>query len=196
MGIYIEYSDQELIPLLNNNDRYAFGQLYERHWFELYQSAFYLLRETDASKDIVQDVFLWIWENRASWNVSNVKAYLKAAVRFKVANYIRSGNIRESFFDELANAPLDTFSALGGHEFTELRELQRMMLEAVLQLPPKCREVYLLSKEDGLSNKEIAAQLGISVKTVEAQMTIALQRLRKTLHFRLIYIFIFTPFLF
>ncbi|MDB5247468.1 MAG: transcriptional regulator, LuxR family [Segetibacter sp.] len=187
MGVYNEYSDQQLTQLLISNDHDAFDQLYERHWFQLYQSAFYLLRDTDASKDIVQDVFLWIWENRVALNLGNVKAYLKAAVRFKVANYIRSGNIRESFFDQLAKAPPSSISA-GGDEVTELRELQRVIYEAILQLPPKCREVYLMSKEEGLSNRQIAERLRISIKTVEAQMTIALKRLRERIGFRLVYI--------
>jgi DNA-directed RNA polymerase specialized sigma24 family protein len=86
MGVYNEHSDQELIQLLGANDRDAFEQLYERHWFELYQSAFYLLRETNAAKDILQDVFLWVWENRGAIQCNNLRAYLKAAVRFKVAN--------------------------------------------------------------------------------------------------------------
>jgi RNA polymerase sigma-70 factor (ECF subfamily) len=189
MGVYNEYSDQELIRLLAGNDQDAFEQLYERHWFQLYKSALYLLRDIDASKDIVQDIFIWLWENRATLSINNVKAYLKAAVRFKVANYIRSGNIRESIFDELAKTPPNSLLPTGD-EITELKELQRVIHEAILQLPEKCREVYLMSKEDGLSNREIAERLGISVKTVEAQMTIALKRLRSRIGFHLIYIII------
>jgi RNA polymerase sigma-70 factor (ECF subfamily) len=190
MDVYNGYSDQELVQLLISNDHDAFEQLYERHWFQLYQSAFYLLRDTDASKDIVQDVFLWVWENRLTLTMENVRAYLKAAVRFKVANYIRSGNIREGFFDGLAKLAPSQLSPTGD-EIAELKELQRVIHEAILQLPEKCREVYRLSKEEGLSNREIAERLGISIKTVEAQMTIALKRLRTRLGFRLICLIIY-----
>lgn len=185
MSVYNDYSDQELVQLLVGNDKNAFEQLYERHWFTLYQTAFYLLRDSDGSKDIVQDVFLWIWENRNTLKVENLKAYLQAAVRFKVANFIRAGNIRDSFFDDLAKVYPNPLCA-NSDEVAQFKELQRVIHEVILQLPEKCREVYLLSREKGLSNREIAARLGISVKTVEAQMTIALKRLRTSIGFRLI----------
>lgn len=66
MGAYSGYADQDLVRLLFHNDHDAFVQLYERHWFELYRSAYYILRDKDAAKDIVQDIFVWIWENRIS----------------------------------------------------------------------------------------------------------------------------------
>jgi len=178
MGRYLDFSDKELVQFLAiEEDQGAFEELYERHWFQMYQSAFYLLRETDAAKDIVQDVFIWIWENRKALNIDNVKAYLKSAVRFKVANYIRSGNIREGFFNELANVVPKELSP-SGEEAAHFKELQRVIQEAIAQLPEKCREVYLLSRDEGLNNRQIAERLGISIKTVEAQMTIALKRLR------------------
>lgn len=180
MDVYSEHTDQDLVQLLVNDDQNAFDQLYERHWFQLYQSAFYLLKDKDASKDIVQDVFLWIWQKRSTLNITNVKAYLKAAVRFKVANYIRSGNIRESFYDEVAKVQPNPTSPTGD-DIMALKQLQQLIHEAISQLPEKCREVYRLSKEEGLSNREIAERLGISVKTVENQMTIALKRLRTSI---------------
>ena len=194
MEVYTTYSDLDLIQLLANNDHEAFEQLYERHWFYLYQSAFYLLRNSSASKDVVQDVFLWVWENRSSLQISNVKAYLKAAVRFKVANFIRSGNIRESFFDKLSGASLHG-QAPSGDEFAEVRELQQIIHDAILQLPERCQEIYRLSKEEGMSNREIAERLDVSIKTVEAQMTIALKRLRTRVGFRLVCLLIVYSFL-
>jgi RNA polymerase sigma-70 factor (family 1) len=184
------YSDQELVQLLAKSDQHAFEQIYERHWFELYQTGYNILRDGDAVKDIVQDVFIWLWENRTTANITYIRAYLKAAVRFKIANYIRSGNIRESFFDELAKLPGNQLSSTSD-ELIELKELQQVIHDSILQLPKKCREVYRLSREEGLSNHEIASRLGISVKTVEAQMTIALKRLRAQLGPRLIYLMIF-----
>ena len=180
MNSFSEHSDEELIRLLNNDNREAFEELYHRHWFHLYQSAFYILQETAASKDVVQDIFIWLWENRHKLDISNVKGYLKAAVRFKVANYIRSGNIRESFFNEISKLNPGETSTSADHDVS-LKELQNIIHKAILQLPDKCREVYLLSRNEGLTNRQIAERLGISIKTVEAQMSIALKRLRSTI---------------
>jgi RNA polymerase sigma-19 factor, ECF subfamily len=185
VGVYHTYSDQELVQLVAGNNQHAFEQLYERHWFELYQCGFAILHDKDAVKDIVQDVFVWLWENRTTLNVTYVKAYLKAAVRFKVANYIRNGNIRDHVIDELTKIPVHTLAATS-EELIELKELQQVIHDSILQLPDKCREVYRLSREEGLTNREIAERLGISVKTVEAQMTIALKRIRTRLGLRLI----------
>jgi RNA polymerase sigma-70 factor (family 1) len=185
VALYHTYSDQELVHLVAGGDQHAFEQLYERHWFEMYQCGFAILHDKDAVKDIVQDVFIWVWENRSALNVTYVKAYLKAAVRFKVANYIRNGNIHEHIIDELTKIPVHTL-AVTSEELIELKELQQVIHETILQLPDKCREVYRLSREEGLTNREIAERLGISVKTVEAQMTIALKRIRARLGLQLV----------
>jgi RNA polymerase sigma-70 factor (ECF subfamily) len=163
--------------LLSQGNREAFDILFSRHWEALYKSAFFILKDEDASKDVVQDVFIWLWENRTRLNINSLKSYLHAAVKFKVANYIRSGKIRESFFGELAGAKILTEPA-GPEETAELKELKSIIQAAIDELPDKCREIFLLSRDQQLSNAEIAAKLGLSIKTVENQMTIALRRIR------------------
>ena len=177
MTAYTEYTDGRLLELLAENDQQAFEQLYTRHWAGLYQSAFFILRDGDACKDIIQDVFVWLWEHRHSVQIKSVPSYLRAAVRFKIANYIRSGRIRASFFDELA-ALNPTVLPPDSQELAEVRELRALIHQVIGELPPKCQEIFRLSREERLSNQEIADRLGLSVKTVENQMTIALRRLR------------------
>jgi RNA polymerase sigma-70 factor (family 1) len=186
---YNIYTDQQLIELLSCGDRRAFDCLYSRHWFQLYQSAYWILKDSDASKDIVQEVFIWLWEKRESSSIDNVSAYLKAAVRFKVANYIRSGNTRQDLFERLAKFRGAQVAATCT-ELIELKELRKVIDETVGRLPNKCREIYRLSREEYLSNHQIANRLGISVKTVENQMTIALRRIREKLDLHLLFILI------
>ena len=176
MTAYSAYSDSQLISLLTQDDQNAFDALYTRHWASLYQSAFYLLRDRQACSDIVQDIFTWLWEHRQQLQIQTVTSYLKAAVKFKVANYIRSGRIRSNFFEDLAHVPVTGIDSAG--DLAEINELQGIIRQAVNRLPGKCREIFRLSREEHLSNQQIADRLAISIKTVEAQMTIALKRIR------------------
>lgn len=170
-------TDQELISSISRGNEDAFGILYDRYWADLYKFAFFILRDRDACKDILQEVFVWLWEHREGLAIQSPKSYFKAAVRFKIANYIRSGNIRENFFEEVSKFDCSA-SSPGAEEFAELKELNSIIQKTVIGLPLKCREIFRLSREKHLSNREIAKQLGISEKTVENQITIALHRIR------------------
>lgn len=170
------YSDLELITMLKRGDMDAFNMLYTRHWSAMYQSAYYLLRDQSACMDIVQDIFAWLWEKRDQLDIQTVPSYLRTAVKFKVANYIKSGNIREDFYEEISKLTIATLP--GPQELLELTDLKTIIQQAVNSLPEKCREIFLLSRDGQLSNQQIAEALNISVKTVEAQKTIALKRIR------------------
>lgn len=177
MTAYNEYTDQALLELSAKDNQQAFDTLYSRHWEDMYKTAFFILKDTDSCKDIVQDIFIWLWEHRTTVQVLNLKSYLRAAIKFKVANYIRSGNIRDSFFHELAG--LQFSPLVPAEDPAEFKQLKAIVLQAIANLPDKCRKIYQLSREEDLSNQEIADQLHISVKTVENQMTIALHRVRQ-----------------
>lgn len=162
--------------MLKKGDVNAFDLLYSRHWSGMYQAAYFLLRDQDASMDIVQDIFVWLWEKRQQLDIHAVPAYLRSAVRFKVANYIQSGKIREDFYAELADITLP--AAPGPQDLLELNDLKVIIQQVISQLPEKCREIFLLSRDNRLTNQQIADLLNISIKTVEAQKTIALKRIR------------------
>ncbi len=170
-------TDKDLISSISKGNQDAFNTLYKRYWVELYKFAFYVLRDKDTCKDIIQDVFIWVWEHKNGLEIQSPKSYLKTAVKYKIANYIRAGNIRESFFEEASKLNHDT-SAPGVNEYSELEELKKIIQLTVSSLPLKCQEIFRLSREENLSNSEIARQLGISIKTVENQITIALHRIR------------------
>lgn len=151
--------------------------LYHRHWQGMYKFAFFILRDKDACQDIIQDVFVWLWEHREGLKMHSPNSYLKTAVKYKIANYIRTGKIRESFFEEAA--PFNYTTNLPEVvESAELKELNNIIQLTVSNLPLKCQEIFRLSREEHLSNREIARQRGISTKTVENQITIALHRIR------------------
>lgn len=180
MSAFQLYTDAELLILLAQDSREAFDMLYHRHWENMYKTAFGILKDSNASKDVVQDIFIWLWQKRAALEIESLPAYLRAAVKFKVANYIRSANIRESFFEALGKLTI-TATAPAAEEIVEIKELKAIIINAVELLPDKCRTIYKLSRNEHLTNQQIADRLGLSVKTVEGQMTIALRRIRSAL---------------
>lgn len=175
---YRNCSDSELLEQLFQDDESAFDEIYRRYWPGMLQSAYNVLKDREAAMDIVQELFIWLWAHRNTVKVQSLKGYLFSAVKFKVANYIRDGKIRESFFDEIRDTEEPVVTV---EETIEVKELLYVIARFTATLPERCREVFLLSRNEHLSNKEIAVRLGISVKTVENQMTSALRKLRSSL---------------
>ncbi|MBX2922800.1 MAG: RNA polymerase sigma-70 factor [Chitinophagaceae bacterium] len=172
------YSEAELLDALCEGNAAAFDEIYQRHWDGMFRSAYALLKDRDAAMDILQEVFIWLWQHRDHIQiVSSLKTYLSSSVYYKAANYIRQGKIRQTFFEELKTIYIEQTE----EDQMEIKELKSIIKQHTSQLPEKCRQVYYLSRNEHLSNKEIAEKMGISVKTVENQMTIALRRLRASL---------------
>ncbi len=155
MSVYQTYTDAELLLLLPQDSREAFEILYHRHWENMYKAAFLLLKDSNASKDVVQDIFIWLWQKRDQLEIQSLPAYLKVAVKFKVANYIRSANIRESFFEALGKLTIAA-NAPEAEEITEIKELKAIISNTVELLPDKCRMIYKLSRNEHLTNQQIA----------------------------------------
>lgn len=173
MADYSVLTDQELIAAMQHDDA-VFDEIYERYWSVLYRSAFNVLRDKEACMDVIQEVFIWFWEHR-DIQINSIKGYLLTAVKYKVANCIRNGKVRESFYDRIPKDALDTAFP---DELLELKELKEMINAFVMELPERCQEVFNMSRKQHLTNREIAQRLGISEKTVENQINKALKRIK------------------
>lgn len=170
------FSDDRLIALIRENDRAAFEHIYNKYWSKLYLSAYNILRDRQVAEDITQEVLVNLWVKRTSLQIISLNAYLYTAVRYQVFNVLRSGKVKESLFNSLE----ELFSKNGGEEILSEKEINRLLEQGIAELPEKCRQIFIMSRKEHLSTKEIAERLGISPKTVENQLTIALNRLRKT----------------
>jgi len=172
---YGELSDEELMALVKADDHAAFNAIYDRYWKFLMQAAYQVCRQRADSLDVCQTVFIWFWENRATVRVSaSLKGYLYNAVKYKLANLIRNGKVRENLFDKLKTINKQTYKS----NELELKQLESFIRQLIDDLPPRCRAVFLLSRDEQLSHKEIAERLDISEKTVEDHITRALTKLR------------------
>jgi len=167
-------TDAELLLLIQENKRDAFEQIYNRYWSKLYVAAFKILRDRQASQDAVQEVLVKLWLKRKENDIVNLNSYLHNAVRFQVFNQIRNGKVRTALFEEIAE-----LSVVNDAEHRLLSiDFNRKLEGSIIQLPEKCRKIFLLSRMEQLSTKEIAQRLALSPKTVENQLTIALRRVR------------------
>ncbi len=175
MSNYTKFEDHELLALIKCNNESAFTEIYNRYWEDLYRSAFHFLKDRDACMDVLQEVFIWIWNHRTQLQVTSLKSYLYGAVKYKIANCIRDGKTRDNLYS-LANNIIPEISFVDSS--LEVAELKSIIEQFTEGLPDRCKEVFHLSRSQYLNNKEIASKLNISEKTVENQLTIALKRLR------------------
>jgi RNA polymerase sigma-70 factor (ECF subfamily) len=152
--------------------------LFRSHHKELTRLAYNLLRDREAAKDVVQEVFFKLWKNRGQIDFSQpVKHYLFKATVHTSLNHLRSAK-RLTPLDENVGELLVASKTYDDVDFTDFEQKVR---DAIERLPAKCKTIYLLSRHEGLKYQEIADTLELSVKTVENQMGIALQKLRDDL---------------
>ncbi|UIR54898.1 RNA polymerase sigma-70 factor [Sphingobacterium sp. SRCM116780] len=178
MNEYHFCREENLLQMIKDGNYIAFEELYARYFDLLFGYAYNIVRDLDITRDIIQDIFTWFWANRDQWKLESCKGYLLTAVKFKTASYFRSSKAQESFYDKLKEVPpLHQDDSLQ----LEVKQLQELIESLVDDLPSRCKEIFKLSRFSHRSNKEIAKELGISEKTVEAQITIALKKLRLTL---------------
>lgn len=166
-----------LLQKIRKGDQSGFKEFYDLQFFKLYQFAYSFVHSREPAEEIVNDVFLALWQKRAALDtINNIQVYLYVSVKNASLNYLRSRNLHVPLsIDELC---VDHFPLVANPELLATqRELQKQIREAVEQLPPRCRLIFKLVKEDGLSYKQVAAILDLSVKTVDAQLCLALKKL-------------------
>ncbi len=171
---YSIYDDMQLVRLLTENDETAFSELYSRYWKPLYISVQSILHDTDAAQDIVQELFISLWQRRHDAHIESLKAYMYQAARFQVFKAIRAGKAQEHFYDRLAAVSRE----MEQQDPLLYKEMQHIITTMIASLPDDQREIFLLHRSEGLTYNQIAERKHISVKTVEKKMSLALRRLR------------------
>ncbi len=159
-------------------DNEDFEKLFRLHHKPLRNLAFNLVRDRDVANDIVQEVFMKLWQNRDKVQFGDqIKHYLFKATSHTALNHLRTSK-------KIVSAEAEHLTHLhtsGGDEALQYKEFAGKVREAIDRLPPRCKTIYLLSRHEGLKYQEIADTLDISFKTVENQMGIALEKLREEL---------------
>ena len=147
--------------------------MFDRYYAPLCRFAEFWLRDRASAEEVVLDVYTHVWQHAAELRITvSVRA-----VRNRALNRLRDDRFSYIPFEELG----EVFASPESLQI-ETDEITQLVAEAVSQLPGRCRDIFLKSRNEQLSNAEIAAEMHISVKTVEAQMSKALRRLRSLLH--------------
>jgi RNA polymerase sigma-70 factor (ECF subfamily) len=180
MIIYNSLADVELADLLKSDDTGAFTELYSRYKGLLYIYACKVTKDDDIAEDLVQELFINVWDKRKNINfTSSISSYLYTAVRYKFFDLVDKQKVRADYIQAF-QLFLDKGEYLTDNYMLE-KELSDAIEKEVSNLPSKMREVFLLSRKENLSNKEIAQRLEISEKTVKNQISTALKTLKTKL---------------
>lgn len=152
-------------------------QLFREHYSSMYKAAKHLVKDTQAAKDIVQEVFYQFWKSKDQLDASSdMRDFLfKTTVRLSV-DHIK----KNSASNELLAQDLNLSKSLSSYipfSSSFSHELKTGFMKIISSLPPRCQAIFMMSTYDGMESKEIASTMGVSVRTVESQMSIALRQL-------------------
>jgi len=181
MDTSAEIAEQQELGRLRSGDTAALRRLFDQHYPRLLADVFSYLPDEETCKDIAQDVFVELWNKRASLDIhTSLRAYLRRAAINRALNFIKSN--RRTVLEDTAD--WEDAADTAAHDIGRKKEqehLETALHQAIDRLPEKCRIVFALSRFERLSHREIADQLGISVKTIENQITKAMRLLREAM---------------
>lgn len=185
--------EQHIVQAIRQGDERVFESLFRNHYQPLCRYATTLINDPDEAEEIVQQVFIQIWERREALEINlSIQAYLYKAVRNSSLNKIKHGKVRRLYAEEVTAL---TSQSEPASEMTFQNELQKQIHSAIESLPEQCRIIFKLSRFEELKYAEIAEHLSISVKTVENQMGKALKIMREQLKDYLPLVIMFFSFL-
>lgn len=171
--------NSELLKLLAKGDERAYEFIFKQYYRPLSLFANRFVLDIEVSKDIVQELFYQIFEKRAELSVhTNLKSFLYQSVRNRCLNHIKMNKLHDSHHTNILNANINNFDDDDAIVQVELEDKIASLISA---LPAQSKKVFEMSRYDGIPNQEIADALGISKRTVETHISLALKRLREGL---------------
>lgn len=171
-------SDELLIKLLLVGDGGAFEEIYRRYFNKLLRTAQFKIQSKEIAEELLQDLFISLWEKRDKIVIDNLEAYLSTSLKYLIINHIRRQILQDRFIEYAANKnePAETVD-----ESIAFNELSVAIEKSIEKLPEKTRQIFTLNRLEYKSVKEISEQLSIPERTVEYHITQGLRTLRVNL---------------
>lgn len=172
--------EKSLLDGLVAGDKHAFSVLFDCYWKDLYAYVDRLIKDKEESLDIVQDTFTSLWQQREQLTtVRSIKGYMYAIVHHKAIQFIKSSVRHRHYLSAMASYFPENIETL--EDEMDAKELATFINNEIENLPPRMREIFLLSRAEKLSYKEIAVKLSIAENTVRKQISFSLKHLRMKL---------------
>ena len=174
---YKKLSDTELVALLQSRDNNAFSEIYDRYWPSLVLHANRMVRDEDLAKDIVQEIFTQLLQQETLHMHDTLTHYLYRAVRNRILNKIKHDKVKINYAADFLNYAKNP-GTLADEELT-VKELSLAIESEIQKMPAAMKEIFILSRKQYLTQKEIAKMLNLSENTVNNQIQRAIKKLRQ-----------------
>lgn len=169
---------------IKNSDIKAFESLFREHYAQLCNYSYGFVKDMDAAEEVVQEFFYKLWKDRDEMDIhTSMKSYMYAAIKNNSLKYLEKVSVRQRYASRvLTSFPEESLTNLSDE--LDGRELERIINETLKELPERCSEIFQMNRFGGMKYNEIANKLSISVKTVEANISKALEVFRRKLNTR------------
>ena len=181
MSINNKENCEELIQRIKSSNAEAFEEVFKSYHDELFNFLVYKVGDSQTAEDVLQDVFIKLWENRHQLKTNlSIKAYLYTIAKNLALNYIRHNKVVRKFQQELEMS-ISQDQSPTSQSALEFEEFSKNLFEVLEKLPEQQRLIFMMSRQSNLSHKDISERLNISIKTVETHIGRALKTLAKSL---------------
>ena len=170
-------SDSDLLLRISNDDEKAFGQIFHRHYKRMVMVARRYMTDLDLSENIVQQIFVKLWEQRKNLQINSFEAYLLVSVRNSCNNELKHQKTIRKYENQAIDEPWETDDVYPDNETLE------KIYKVIEEMPPQRKKIFKMNRLEGMKYKEIAEALQLSPKTVEVQISKALKYLKENLSY-------------
>lgn len=169
--------EEKYFKQMQQGDSEAFEYFFKEYMHSLYSYALGFMKEKEEAEDIVQDVYVYLWNNREKiLYTGSVYAYLQRAVKNACINKRQHEAVEQKYRQEVL---LTEEEAFDWRDVEAVREMRQRLLDAIERLPERCKQIFMMSCVEGIKYKEIALQMGISENTIKTQVKLAYKKLRE-----------------